>query len=125
MPLFTLYDADTGQITATMEGTIQTAELNGSYIEGEYDADEYVVVGGVATRKAGAEIQAKREADALIEMKIKRNNALMASDWTQVSDNALTAPQRQAWATYRQALRDLPANITDPLNIVWPQEPDL
>ncbi len=125
MPLFTLYDADTGQITATMEGTVQTAALNGSYIEGEYDADEYVIVDGVATRKADAEIQAKREADALIEMKIRRNEILMGTDWTQVSDNQLTTEQRQAWATYRQALRDLPENTTDPLNILWPTKPDL
>lgn len=125
MPLFTLYDADTGQITATMEGTAQTAALNGSYIEGEYDADEYIIVDGVATRKADAEIQAKREADALIDMKIRRNEILNGTDWTQVSDNQLTTEQRQAWATYRQALRDLPSNVTDPLNILWPTEPDL
>jgi len=125
MPLFTLYDTDTGEITGLLEGTEQTAALNGSYIEGHFEPDEYRVVNGVATAKADAEVQAKREADALIEMKIKRNNALMASDWTQVSDNALTASQRQAWATYRQQLRDLPSNINDPLNIVWPTEPDL
>lgn len=125
MPLFTLYDADTGQITATMEGTAQTAALNGSYIEGEYDADEYIVVDGVATRKADAEIQAKREASALIEMKIMRNEMLIGSDFTQIPDAPFTDEQRQAWATYRQALRDLPDNITDPLNIVWPTKPDV
>ncbi len=77
MPLFTLYDADTGQITATMEGTVQTAALNGSYIEGEYDADEYVIVDGVATRQADAEMPAKRDADALTDMKIRRQATLM------------------------------------------------
>jgi len=28
-----------------------------------------------------------------------------------------------AWAAYRQALRDLPANTADPRNPVWPIPP--
>jgi len=49
-----------------------------------------------------------------------RNDLLEKSDWTQVSD----APVDQAaWAAYRQALRDLPQNTTDPANPVWPSKP--
>lgn len=51
-----------------------------------------------------------------------RNTKLAQTDWTQLPDNALTAEQRAAWATYRQALRDLPES-GDANNIVWPQEP--
>jgi hypothetical protein len=48
-----------------------------------------------------------------------RNARLAACDWTQVAD----APVDQvAWATYRQALRDVPAQ-PDPFNIVWPEAP--
>lgn len=48
-----------------------------------------------------------------------RNNRLLASDWTQLPD----APcDRQAWAEYRQALRDLPANPNWP-DVEWPVEP--
>jgi hypothetical protein len=48
-----------------------------------------------------------------------RNARLAACDWTQVAD----APVDQvAWATYRQALRDVPAQ-PDPFNIVWPEQP--
>jgi hypothetical protein len=40
------------------------------------------------------------------QIKLWRNAKLSQSDWTQLSD----APVDQAaWATYRQALRDLPA----------------
>jgi hypothetical protein len=40
------------------------------------------------------------------QIKLWRNAQLAASDWTQLPD----APVDQAaWATYRQALRDLPA----------------
>jgi hypothetical protein len=53
-------------------------------------------------------------------LKNDRNRLLAASDWTQVPD----APVDQAaWATYRQQLRDLPANTEDPANPVWPIQP--
>ena len=50
-----------------------------------------------------------------------RNQKLRMSDWTQGSDvpDAIKTP----WATYRQKLRDLPANTSDPNNPSWPTEP--
>jgi hypothetical protein len=39
-----------------------------------------------------------------------RDAQLRASDWTQMPDSPLTDAQRQAWAVYRQALRDFPAS---------------
>ena len=51
----------------------------------------------------------------------KRNYLLSESDWTQVAD----APgDKAAWATYRQALRDLPSTGTDPEALTWPTSPD-
>ena len=49
-----------------------------------------------------------------------RNDKLKNSDWTQVPDAPVDAA---AWAVYRQQLRDLPANTTDPRNVVWPEPP--
>lgn len=46
---------------------------------------------------------------------------LKASDWTQISDYDLGA-DRDAWAAYRQALRDL-ADAPNPFDITWPQPP--
>lgn len=40
------------------------------------------------------------------QIKLWRNAQLAASDWTQVSDSPA---DKTAWAKYRQALRDLPA----------------
>ena len=55
------------------------------------------------------------------ELRLKRNDLLMASDWTQMPD----APVDQAaWASYRQELRDLPNNTEDPRNPVWPTPPE-
>ena len=49
-----------------------------------------------------------------------RDRLLSESDWTQVADAPV---DNLAWAIYRQALRDLPANTSDPLNPVWPDKP--
>jgi hypothetical protein len=40
------------------------------------------------------------------QIKLWRNNQLAVSDWTQLPDAPV---DKAAWATYRQALRDLPA----------------
>ena len=51
----------------------------------------------------------------------KRNSLLTASDWTQVAD----APVDQtAWATYRQALRDITDQVGFPEVIDWPAKPN-
>ena len=53
------------------------------------------------------------------DIRLKRNALLAASDYTQVAD----APgDTAAWATYRQALRDVPT-ATSPDDVVWPTEP--
>ena len=49
-----------------------------------------------------------------------RNAELISCDWTQVADSIA---DKAAWATYRQALRDLPASNTDPKKIKFPSRP--
>lgn len=50
----------------------------------------------------------------------QRDLLLQQSDWTQVPD----APVNSAsWATYRQALRDVPSQSGFPDNITWPTKP--
>ncbi len=53
----------------------------------------------------------------------ERNFLLAKSDRYMYWDSPLTDEQKQQWATYRQALRDLPANTTDPANPTWPTKP--
>lgn len=64
------------------------------------------------------------------ELRILRDIRLTQSDWTQLPDNNLTENQKIAWQTYRQELRDLTDNITDPKPLVldpnhveWPVPP--
>jgi hypothetical protein len=66
---------------------------------------------------------AKRRATALEELRIERNSRLNACDWTQLPDAPLSQEEKQAWASYRQALRDVPENTSDLLNPVWPIAP--
>jgi hypothetical protein len=49
-----------------------------------------------------------------------RDAELVKSDWTQLSDSVC---DKNAWATYRQALRDLPASNIDPRKIELPSAP--
>lgn len=53
-----------------------------------------------------------------------RNSLLANSDWTQLADVPLTAEEKADWATYRQALRDVPSQPGFPNNIVWPAAPN-
>lgn len=55
------------------------------------------------------------------QVRAQRNSLLQQSDWTQVAD----APVDQAaWATYRQALRDVTTQEGFPEAVVWPVAPN-
>ena len=68
------------------------------------------------------EIEAAKDS-AMSQIRVQRNNLLKQSDYTQIADNP--DPKKAEWATYRQTLRDLPANITgDPRTFAdWPTDP--
>jgi hypothetical protein len=56
----------------------------------------------------------------LARMRYWRDTELARTDWTQVADAVC---DKAAWATYRQALRDLPASNADPRKIELPTAP--
>lgn len=49
-----------------------------------------------------------------------RNKRLADCDWTQLADSTA---DKAAWATYRQALRDVPDQAGFPWEITWPVSP--
>jgi hypothetical protein len=51
-------------------------------------------------------------------VRTQRNQMLKDTDWTQVLDSPV---DKTAWATYRQALRDI-TQQADPFNIAWPNQ---
>lgn len=54
----------------------------------------------------------------------QRNFRLSSSDWSQLSDAPLSSTKKTEWASYRQELRDLPANTEDPKEVTWPLQPE-
>lgn len=52
-----------------------------------------------------------------------RTNLLKDCDWTQAPDSPLTDAKKTEWQTYRQALRDMPNNASDPTSVTWPTKP--
>ena len=74
-----------------------------------------------ATDTFSGPTDAEQNALDMQTLRLQRNELLSQSDWTQVADAPVDA---QAWATYRQALRDLPENTTDPRNPTWPTKPE-
>ena len=71
-------------------------------------------------RSKTAEELATQNAALAAQVRAERDSLLVASDWTQIAD----APVDQAaWATYRQALRDITNQATFPNEVVWPTKP--
>jgi hypothetical protein len=58
-------------------------------------------------------------AEQLKALRTRRNQLLAETDYLALADATLT----DEMTAYRQALRDLPANTTDPANPVWPTKP--
>ena len=62
---------------------------------------------------------AKVAAQPLTDLRGVRNDLLAETDWLANSDVTMS----DEWKTYRQALRDLPANTSEPSNPTWPTKP--
>ena len=67
-----------------------------------------------------AEIDRLEAAQPMVELREERNRRLAETDYLALPD----VPMSSEMTTYRQALRDLPANTTDPANPVWPTKPE-
>ena len=63
----------------------------------------------------------------LADLRRRRDALLSQTDWTQVNDAPLSTEQKAAYATYRQALRDLPSNNTNVASldeVQFPSKPE-
>jgi hypothetical protein len=66
------------------------------------------------------EYKAQKDAEQAKSVRDQRNQKLKDTDWTQVADAPV---DKAAWATYRQALRDISAQAGFPWDINWPDQP--
>lgn len=67
-----------------------------------------------------ANYKAAKDAEQAKSVRDSRNTKLTESDWTQIADSTA---DKAAWATYRQALRDITAQAGFPWTIDWPTQP--
>jgi hypothetical protein len=67
-----------------------------------------------------AAYKAQKDAEQAKAMREQRNQKLKDTDWTQVADAPV---DKAAWATHRQALRDITSQAGFPWDINWPEQP--
>ncbi len=67
-----------------------------------------------------AEYKAMKDAEQAKSVRADRTKRLADSDWTQIADSTA---DKQAWAGYRQALRDITSQAGFPWTIDWPEQP--
>jgi hypothetical protein len=67
-----------------------------------------------------AAYKAAKDAEQAKSIRSTRTEKLKDSDWTQIADSTA---DKAAWATYRQALRDITAQAGFPWTITWPDAP--
>jgi hypothetical protein len=60
------------------------------------------------------------ENQATVNVRAKRNQLLADSDWTQLADSPV---DKDAWAVYREVLRNLPEQAGFPYSVQWPVSP--
>ena len=90
------------------------ADANGSAIESDSPSDWGVTWSQVSTKKD--ELVA---AEPMRLLRAERDRKLADTDWWATSDRTMTDDQ----TTYRQALRDIPANYSSLDDVVWPTKP--
>jgi hypothetical protein len=80
-------------------------------------------VDGVTTTAADNEAayKAAKDTEQAKSVRTSRGEKLKDSDWTQVADAPVN---KAAWATYRQALRDVTGQQGFPWTIEWPTQPE-
>lgn len=84
--------------------------MNRHTLKGKYENGSYILV--------------NNEEVLLSKLRENRDILLDKSDKYTTPDFPHSSEEvKQAWLDYRQALRDLPANTTDPENPVWPEAP--
>lgn len=123
MTRYTKYNAETGAIEYTFDGRANELHLHNPCIEGEYSGKEYTIVDGLPVRKAQSDIDQAETDRAWAILRNRRNGYLTDSDWTQALDSPLSDSKKTEWATYRQTLRDLPSNTSDPSYPNFPDKP--
>ena len=110
--------------------TVDLADFGAAYVTPvawpEHDRVTKTCVEGTPTLSDGVWSQTwsvvdRPTEDVTFSVRKKRNEDLLSSDWTQLQNSPVDV---SAWATYRQALRDIPAQAGFPTTVNWPTAPE-
>jgi hypothetical protein len=119
---YTVYTTSTGEVISIGSSNVTNASDIGlasgqTAVEGTYPPGQYKFVDGSPVAFTP---------DFWPKVRRDRDFLLTGCDWTQSSDSPLTTEKKTEWATYRQALRDVPANNSSKTSfddVVFPTEP--
>ena len=136
--IITIFNKNNGKIDRTISCTEDHVALNydsltEDYIEGDHDGTKYYIdhrepflipdaPNDYSRFDHDTKQWVKRQTDEQRwdMVRFVRYKKLESSDWTQLPDVPIST--KEAWATYRQALRDITTQA-DPFNITWPTPP--
>jgi|TARA_Y100001949_G_scaffold45230_1_gene37411 hypothetical protein len=116
--------------TEETDGTLVVAELTDTDPAGRFHESLvwHEVTSDVEQRwestDGGTTFTAPDETPPMSDVRSLRDSYLKGSDWTDLNNAPLTAEKVAEWQTYRQAMRDLPANTPDTNNPPWPTPPE-
>jgi len=131
MNRYIVYNATTGHIESVLQlsdkskALMQADNPNSGFLLGSVaDVNEYCI--NVSTEPHTIESKPKPVTNIQHYIRDLRTKYLQLSDWTQAADSPLTDTKKAEWATYRQQLRDMPADAdtySSINDIVWPTKP--
>lgn len=111
-------------IGSTTISFVDDEEASETYGQTLTKYSEYECVGVGCTYNNGTWI---RPEDPTLDywkiLRYNRDKRLTQSDWKVLPGSPFES-KLDEWKTYRQALRDLPANTSDPKKVVYPRRPD-
>ena len=85
--------------------------------------DNLIDAAAFQTAINGLDSAAEGRLNDLISLRDLRDKKLIETDWVVTKYTELGQTIPNDWKTYRQALRDFPASVSDPANPTWPTKP--
>lgn len=131
MKKITIYKVDTGEIQRVVTCPDDSIELQlqpgEALIEGDSNDETQKVVDGALVDKDPPSTE-ELNTEVLRQVRNRRNDQLGQTDWTQMPDSPLSTVDKEAWATYRQSLRDLPSTVNNTVtnisDVTFPNPPN-
>ena len=108
----TVYQYSMRQGVEKIEGKWYT-----KYVLGPIFIDQVIDGVTITAAEQEASYKAMKDAEQAKNVRTSRNQLLKDCDWTQLADSTAN---KEAWATYRQALRDVTEQEGFPWTLPWP-----